>query len=91
MISLDKKKIIVWTIIVLVAFFVPAIFMKQFFNLDNMVTVPTMNFGDITMPGIIAGGIGFWGIILVIWGIINAGNDGIKFIKSKLRQKKETA
>ena len=58
MISLDKKKIIVWTIIVLIAFFVPAIFMKQFFNLDNMVTVPTMNFGDITMPGIIAGGIG---------------------------------
>lgn len=88
---MNKKKIIVWTIIVLVAFFVPAIFMKQFFNLDNMVTVPTINFGDITMPGIIAGGIGFWGIILVIWGIINASNDGIKFIKSKLRQKKETA
>ena len=88
---MDKKKIIVWTIIVLIAFFVPAIFMKQFFNLDNMVTVPTMNFGDITMPGIIAGGIGFWGFILVIWGIINVGNDGIKFIKSKLRQKKETA
>lgn len=90
-ISLNKKKVLVWTLIILIAFFIPAIFMKQFFNLDNMVTIPTINYGDITMPGLIAGGISFWGMILIIWGIGNAGYDGFKFIRSKLRQKKETA
>lgn len=85
---MDKKKIIAWIIICLVLFFIPAIFMKQFFNLDNMVTIPTINFGDITMPGLLAGGIGFWGFILIIYGIIIAVRDGYKWIVSK---KKKTA
>lgn len=88
---MNKKKVLVWTLIVLIAFFIPAIFMKQFFNLDKMVTIPTINYGNITMPSLLAGGIIFWGMILIIWGIGNAGYDGFKFIRSKLKQKKETA
>lgn len=85
---MDKKKIIAWIIICLVLFFIPAIFMKQFFNLEKMVTIPTINFGNITLPGLLVGGIAFWGFVLIICGIISAVHDGYKWIVSK---KKKTA
>lgn len=88
---MDKKKIIAWIIICLVLFFIPAIFMKQFFNLDNMVTVPTINYGEITMPGLLAGGIAFWGFVLIICGIINAGHDGYIYLKRFISKKNKTA
>ncbi len=85
---MDKKKILVWCIIIIVLFLVPAIFMKQFFDLQNMVTIPTINFGEIRMPGLIAGGIGFWGFVLIIWGIGNMFYKVGKFIINKCIKKR---
>lgn len=84
---MDRKKIIAWTIIVLLLFFVPAIFIKQFLGLDSWETIPTINFGDITLPGIIVGGIFFWGIILILYAIFNGIKELILFIKKSIKKR----
>lgn len=84
---MDRKKVIAWTIIVLLLFFVPAIFIKQFLGLDSWETIPTINFGDITLPGIIVGGIFFWGIILILCAIFNGIKELILFIKKSIKKR----
>lgn len=84
---MDKKKVLVWCIIILVLFFIPAIFVKQFLELDTFVKIPTINFGTITMPGLIAGGLGFWGMALIVIGIIVGIKNGIISIKKCIKKR----
>lgn len=88
---MDKKKVLVWCLIIILCILIPGIFMKQFLNLDSIVVVPTINFGDIKMPAIIAGALGFWGFLLLIYGIIKGILELIKYIKQFICKKKKTA
>lgn len=88
---MDKKKVLVWCLIIILCILIPGIFMKQFLNLNNIVVVPTINFGNIKMPAIIAGALGFWGFLLLIYGIIKGILYVIKQLKKLISKKKETA
>jgi len=77
-----NKKVLVWVAIISCITLVTGIFFKQFFSLDTFVTVPTINFGDITMPSILAGGLFFWGMLLIVCGLAEFVKESIQKIKS---------